>query len=237
VRFPRPLVKGRLLRRYKRFLADVEIEDGTQVTAHTANPGAMTGICHPGSTVYLSRHDDPRRKLAFTWEIIVVGRCLVGVNPILSNRLAAESIARGAVRELCGYSTIRREVRLGGDGATRIDLLLQGPEREDCYVEVKSVTLMQGRLGLFPDATTRRGQRHLRELMALTRRGKRTALLFVVQRRDVERVAAAEAIDPEYARLLREAARAGVEILAYRAIVRTRGIRLAERLPFQQKGD
>ncbi|RMG08501.1 MAG: DNA/RNA nuclease SfsA [Planctomycetota bacterium] len=234
MRFPAPLERGRLLRRYKRFLADVLLDSGAEVTAHTANPGAMTGLAIPGSEVYLSHHDRPARKLKYSWELVRAGETLVGVNPLLANTLAAEAVEAGRLPALSGYARLRREVRLPtteGRGS-RIDLRLEGhPERPPAWVEVKSVTLAEGPLALFPDAVTARGRKHLVELERVVRRGERGAMLFVVQRGDCEAFAPADAVDPAYGETLRAVAAAGVELYAQRARVCPAGIELEGPLP------
>jgi sugar fermentation stimulation protein A len=226
---PQPLYPGRLIRRYQRFLADVELEDGSIVTAHCPNSGSMKGCNLPGSPVLLSTSDKPGRRLKYTWELVLVGGDWVGINTGLPNRLVREAVENGVIRELRGYPSIRPEVRYGEE-RSRIDLLLEGPTGL-CYVEVKNVTLVEGNMALFPDAVTTRGQKHLRELMEMVRQGHRGVIFFVVQRGDGESVAPADAIDPEYGRLLRLAAGKGVEILAYRANVTPAEISLTHRLP------
>jgi sugar fermentation stimulation protein A len=235
VRFEGALHPGRLIRRYKRFLADVELDSGETVTAHTANPGAMTGLIEPGRRVYLSHHDVPSRKLKYSWQLVKIGRSLVGVNPALANDLAAEGIERGVVTELQGYAELKREVRFsyaGEEKPSRLDLRLEGhASRPDAFVEVKNVSLVEGEVARFPDAKTERGRKHLRALEAVVAGGERGVLLYVVQRPEPKVVSPAEAIDPLYADALREAAAAGVEVLAYRAKVGTRELKLTERLP------
>ncbi len=231
MRFASPLIEGRLIRRYKRFLVDVKLAGGQLVTAHTANPGRMQGLMEPGSRVWLSYHDNPKRKLAYSWQLVKVGRYLVGVDPIRANALVAEAIRRGVISELSGYDSLRREVALG---ASRIDLLLERPG-ERCYVEVKSVTLrMPDGLGLFPDAVSERGRKHLLELASAVTNGDRAVLCFVVQRGDVQVVAPADHIDPAYGESLRAVVAAGVEVIAYRGRVRRHGIVLRDRLPVRQ---
>ena len=252
MRFSTPLLPGRLIRRYKRFLADIELDDGQLITAHTANPGKMLGLTEPGSLVYVSRSDNPKRKLAHSWQLVRVGRYLVGVDPILSNRLVYEAIERGVISELCGYQSIRREVSVeSGCGeqnegrrvvrrprgakekqqpVSRIDLLLQKPG-QSCFVEVKTASLRQGRMALFPDGVTKRGRRHLLALAARVQAGDRAVVCFVAQRGDVEAVGPADHIDPDYGATLRQVVAAGVEVIAYRAQVRRRGIRLDRSLP------
>lgn len=222
------LIEGRLIKRYKRFLADAELADGSIVTAHCPNSGSMKGCAIPGSRVWLSRSENPGRKLPYTWELVEVGGCMIGLNTGLPNRLAREAIENGTVGELQGYPTIRPEVPYGEH--SRIDLLLEGPSRR-CYVEVKNVTLVEDDRALFPDAVTERGQKHIRELMRVVREGDRGVIFFTVQRRDGVCVSPADLIDPEYGRLLRSALMNGVEALAYRAEVTQQEIRLTERLP------
>lgn len=222
------LIPGRLIKRYKRFLADIELEDGSVVTAHCPNSGSMLGCNLPGSPVLLSLSPNPNRKLAYTWELLQVNGFWVGLNTMLPNRLAEEAILDGTIVELQGYPKLRREVAYGSE-RSRIDILLEDDGKR-CYVEVKNVTLVEGGLALFPDAVTARGQKHLRELMEMVRNGDRGVLLFTVQRGDGNAVAPADRIDPEYGRLLREAVANGVEALAYRAEVQPEQIRLTERL-------
>jgi len=230
--FSTPLLAGTLLRRYKRFLADVRLDDGTEITAHTANTGSMRGCCEPGSRVWLSDSGNPERKYRLSWELVQPdGGPIIGINTSLSNRLVREAVESGVIRELQGYGRIRAEVRYGRENS-RIDLLLEDhAERPDCYLEVKNVTLKEGGAALFPDAVSTRGTKHLRELMHVVGDGGRAALCFCVQRGDVESMRPADAIDPEYGHILREAAAAGVEVLAYRAEVNPQGIELLTPLP------
>jgi len=228
MKLPQPLIPGRLLRRYKRFLADVELADGMMLTAHCPNSGSMMGCAAPGSQVLLSRSDNPARKFPHTWELVQADGCWVGINTALPNRLVREGIEQGVVVELQGYGSIRPEVCYGSE-RSRIDLLLEAPGL--CYVEVKNVTLVEDGVARFPDAVTARGQKHLRELMAMVERGARSVNLFVVQRADARAVAPADAIDPAYGRLLRQAAGAGVELLAYQARVTPAEIALCHPLP------
>ena len=218
MRFEEPLVEGRLLQRYKRFLADVELDDGRVVTAHTANPGAMTGLCHPGRRVLLSHHPSPKRKLAHTWELVRLAGRWVGVNPLHSNRLVGEALRRGMLG--LAPRSLRPEVRLAD---SRIDWLIELAEGR-CWLEVKTATLVAGERALFPDAPTERGRRHLDRLRAAVEDGDRAAFCFVAQRSDVRAVAPAEAIDPAYAAALREAAGAGVELYAITCRVGPTGI-------------
>lgn len=226
-----PLIPGTLIRRYKRFLADIELQDGSRVTAHCPNSGSMLGCNLPGLPVMLSLSPNPNRKLAYTWELVQADGFWVGLNTMLPNRLAEEAILDGTIAELQGYENLRREVSYGSE-RSRIDILLEG-EKGRCYVEVKNVTLVEQGLALFPDAVTERGQKHLRELMEVVRNGDRGVILFTVQRGDGSAVAPADTIDPTYGRLLREAVKQGVEALAYRAQVTPEQIRLTERLGVQ----
>ena len=223
-----PLIPGTLLRRYKRFLADIELEDGTTVTVHCPNSGSMKGCATPGSRVYISRSPNTGRKYPFTWELVEADGFWAGINTGLPNRLVHEAIANGTVVELQGYDTIRAEVPYGEH--SRIDLLLESTGRR-CFVEVKNVTLVENGRALFPDAVTTRGQKHLNELMRVVREGDRGVIFFTVQRGDGQSVSPADSIDPEYGRLLRLAMNRGVEVLAYRALVTPEEIVLTERVP------
>lgn len=226
--FNRPLLQGRLVRRYKRFLADVELSDGTRVTAHTPNTGSMAGCAEPGSRVWLSESVNPKRKYPLSWELVQTGSgTLVGINTALANLLAHEAITNGVIRELQGYDAIRAEVRYGWENS-RIDLLLeQRASARRCYVEVKNVTLLDGPgRALFPDAVTVRGTRHLRELTEVVRQGQRAVMLYCVQREDAKLLAPADAIDRAYGDALRAAVDQGVEALAYRATVTPQRIAL-----------
>jgi sugar fermentation stimulation protein A len=223
-----PLFPGTLIRRYQRFLADVQLDDGSLVTAHTPNTGSMMGCAVPGNRVLLSRSDNPTRKYPHSWELVHADGYWVGINTMLPNRLVHEGIQCGVVTELAGYKQIRAEVPYGT--GSRIDLLLSG-EQGRCYVEIKNVTLVQQGCAMFPDAVSLRGQKHLRELMEVVRQGHRAVNFFVVQRGDGESVAPADSIDPAYGALLREAAQAGVELLAYQAEVTRSEIKLSRRVP------
>jgi sugar fermentation stimulation protein A len=225
---PTSLISGTLIRRYKRFLADVRLDNGEVVTAHCPNTGSMTGCNIPDSPVLLSVSDRPGRKYPFTWELVQFDGYWVGINTAHPNRLVADGVLDGTVSELQGYGMLRREVSYGSN--SRVDLLLEG-EQGRCYVEVKNVTLVQEGRALFPDAVTLRGQKHLCELEQVVRDGDRGVIFFVVQRGDADSVAPADAIDREYGRLLRRAVSNGVEALAYRALVTPERIVLQQRLP------
>ena len=230
MRFARALVEGRLIRRYKRFLADIQLP-GAVITAACPNTGSMMGCCEAGSRVWLSESDSAKRKYRHTWELIEVGRVMIGINTGLPNALVAEAIASGVVAELSGYGSVRREVPFGEE-RSRVDLLLESPGREPCYVEVKNVTAAARRgVALFPDCVSERGTKHLRELIRLKRRGLRPVQVYCVQRGDVKEVRPADGIDVEYGRVLREAIAQGVEVLAYRAKVTPSEIRIEKQIP------
>jgi sugar fermentation stimulation protein A len=223
-------LRGRLVRRYKRFFADVETEDGRTLTVHCPNPGSMIGCAIPGAAVRCSTSDAPRRKLRHTLEMIRIGRAWVGLHTGRANAVAERALRAGGLPELSGYRELRREVPIRD---SRLDFRLRGRPRDprDAWVEVKSVTLAQGSLALFPDSVTERGRRHLETLMALRRGGGRAVMLFLVQRADCDRVAPADAIDPAYGETLREAVRYGVEVFALGARVTARAIRVERQLP------
>lgn len=218
MKFDEPLLEGRLIRRYKRFLADVRLPDGEEVVAHCPNTGSMLGCQPENARVWLSQSDNPKRKLRYTWELVeTTPGVLACVNTARPNAQARHGIEAGRVSELLGYTKVRSEVRYGEE-KSRIDLLLSGhPERADAWVEVKNVTLAEGTRGYFPDAVTERGQKHLRELMAQVANGDRAVLFFVVNHTGIEEVRPADHIDARYGQLLRQARDAGVEVLAYRA--------------------
>ncbi|MGB0695320.1 MAG: DNA/RNA nuclease SfsA [Rhodospirillaceae bacterium] len=235
MQFPTPLIKGTLVKRYKRFLADVTLEDGSLVTAHCANSGSMQTVKEPESEVWLSHHDDPKRKLKYTWELIKVGEAYAGVNTGYPNKVAAEAIAEGLIPDLSGYASQRREVKYGKN--SRIDILLEDPNRPLCYVEVKNVTLKRSEAadGVidFPDAVTSRGAKHLVELSDMVAQGHRAVMLYFVQRSDGGSVSIAEDIDPTYAQGVREAMNQGVEIHCVGcAIDPQSGISVNRTLPF-----
>lgn len=228
--FPGPLVPGTLLKRYKRFLADIRLEGGEIITAHCANPGSMLGLADPGMKVWLSLSDSPTRKLKYSWELVEAGPCsppcLVGINTGHPNRLVADAIAEGAIAELAGYETLRREVRYGE--RSRIDLLLEKPGAPPCYVEIKNVHLMRDpHRAEFPDSVTARGARHLAELARQVESGARAVMLYLVQRPDARSFSLAADIDPAYATAFAAARKAGVEALCYRCDISPEEIALA----------
>jgi len=230
MRFTGELVPATLIRRYKRFLADVELADGSVTTAHVANPGAMIGLQAPGSRVWLSRSANKARKLPLSWELIEAdfgaGLELAGLNTGHPNTIVAEALAADVIPELAGYSTIRREVKYGK--ASRVDFLLEAVGQPSCYLEIKNVHLMR-RPGLaeFPDSVTARGARHLDELAAMVGQGFRSVMLFVIQIGSAGRFALARDIDPAYGAAFDRARAAGVEALAYKCTLGVKEIRLS----------
>ncbi|MBT6116280.1 MAG: DNA/RNA nuclease SfsA [Rhodospirillaceae bacterium] len=229
MRFEAPLLRGTLIRRYKRFLTDVTLEDGRAVTAHCPNPGAMLGLTAPGSTVWLSPASNPARKLKFTWELIEADGTIVGINTGRPNALAEEAILAGRVPGLEGYARLRREVKYGRN--SRIDILLEDDDRPPCYVEVKNVHFVrEAGVAEFPDSVTARGAKHLDELADVVAAGGRGAMLYVVQRSDCRALRIAGDLDPAYAEAFARARAAGVEALAHGCKTGIDGIELAEPL-------
>lgn len=235
MKFPDPLIRGTLIKRYKRFLADVELEDGRLVTAHCANSGSMLSVKEPGSEVWLSPAQNPNRKLKYTWELIVVGDALVGINTALPNALAEEAVKGGVIPELAGYETLLREVKYGKN--SRIDLLLRDGSKPDCYVEVKNVTMKRtpnpNEPAEFPDSVTARGTKHLVELSDMVAAGARAVMLYLVQREDCSGVSIAADIDPVYADTLNRAVTSGVEVLCYGCNMSIEGIHVKGPMDFK----
>jgi sugar fermentation stimulation protein A len=229
MRFPSPPVAGRLLKRYKRFLADIVLDSGPTITAHCANPGALLGGTTPGLRVWVSHAPSPFRKLSYSWQLVEIDETLVGVNTALPNKLAEEAIAASQIPELIGYETFRREVKYGQN--SRIDLLLTSLNKPPCYVEVKNVHLKRGEAAEFPDCITTRGTKHLRELEAIAAQGARAVMLYIIQRNDCSHFQFAADIDPLYAATARHALSHGVEALAYTCTVTPEGINVHKRIP------
>ena len=228
---PQPLAHGRLVQRYKRFFADVVLDDGREVTAHCPNPGAMLGLNTPGLGAWISPAAGAKRKLAWTLEMVEADGGLVGINTMLPNPLVAEALSADDIAELTGYASHRREVRFGE--ASRVDFLLEGEGRAPCWLEVKNVHLRRtGTLAEFPDCVAARSSKHLRELSARVAAGDRAVQLFVIQRTDCDRFAACADLDPVYASGLVAAAHVGVEVLCYACDISVNNIRLARRLPW-----
>lgn len=231
MRFSSPLVQGALVRRYKRFLADVELADGRIVTAHCANPGAMLDINAPGLKVWLKDQSGTGRKLGWSWELVETDGTMIGCNTALPNPLVAEALAAGVIAELSGYGPARREVAYGK--GSRVDFLLEAPGRPRCFLEVKNVHWKRGDRAAFPDSVTVRGAKHMLELADCVRAGDRAVVLFIVQRSDCERFAPAADIDPAYAAAFRTARAAGVEALCYGCKVTPDAIELDRSLPVE----
>jgi sugar fermentation stimulation protein A len=236
MQFPSTLVPGTLIKRYKRFLADVALDSGEEVTAHCANPGSMLGLNMPGTRVWLSQSDNPKRKLKYSWELLEVdlgrGPALVGINTSHPNLIVADAIAAGKVAQLTGYGSLRREVKYGRN--SRIDMLLEDDARPPCYVEVKNVHLMR-RAGFaeFPDSVTARGAKHLVELADMVGEGARAVMFFLVQRDDASSFSLAADMDPHYSETFEMARRAGVETLVYSCKLDPLvGIELDRQVPF-----
>jgi sugar fermentation stimulation protein A len=235
VKFTPPFQTAKLIKRYKRFLADVELADGSSMTIHCPNTGSMLNCNTPGSRVWYSTADNKKRKYPHTFEMIeLAGKKLAGINTGRANHLVREAIEDNLVESLRGYQSLRREVRYGNENS-RIDFLLQNNPADpgrDCYIEVKNVTLHMGKgRGLFPDSVSTRGTKHLRELMHIAEQGGRAVLFFCVQHTGIEQVEPAAEIDPEYSRTLCEAASAGVEIMAWQAKMNAREITLVREVP------
>ena len=224
-----PLTPGRLIRRYKRFLADVRLDSGETVTAHCPNSGRMIGCAEPGRPVYLSFHESPKRKLRYTWELIDMPPSLVGVNTLVPNRLLALAAANGMVPEFQGGVTVQTEVVVAPH--TRLDLCLTDTQGRQTFVEVKNCTLVEEGRALFPDAVTVRGRKHLESLVELRRQGHRAVILYLVQRMDAECFSPADRIDPDYGRTLRQVLDKGVKALVYDAAIDLEGITLNRGLP------
>lgn len=235
MRFAAPLTEGRLVRRYKRFLADVAFGSGDTATVHCANPGAMTGLAEPGMRIFLSRSESATRKLPWSWELVEVAGGLVGINTAHPNRLVGEAIAADAIPELAGYDRVRREVRYGSN--SRIDFHLSADTRPDAYVEIKNVHLSRAdSLAEFPDSVTARGARHLAELSAMAAAGHRAVMIYLIQRADAAEFALARDIDPAYGAAFDRALDAGVEMIAYDCRLSIEEITVGRRVPVRDAG-
>lgn len=227
------LISGRLVNRYKRFLTDVVLENGETVTAHCPNSGTMKTCCEPGRKVYLSSHDNPKRKLKYTWEMIDMPTSLVGINTQVPNRLVAESIGSSKIAEFADYDQVDREVSVGNH--TRLDLLLSAPGKKQCYVEIKNCTLVSDETALFPDAVTKRGLKHIETMETLLERGYRCVMFYLIQRMDATVFKPADRIDPDYGRALRSAHEKGLEILVYDTVIDLKSIAVNRRIPCDLK--
>ncbi|WP_135080261.1 DNA/RNA nuclease SfsA [Terasakiella sp. SH-1] len=229
MKFETELIKGKLIKRYKRFLADVELENGEVVTAHCANSGSMLSVKEAGATVWLSPSNNPKRKLKFTWEIVEVDGHNVGINTGHPNKIVEEAILAGQIKELTGYANLRREVKYGQN--SRIDVLLEDDDKPKCYVEVKNVTLRRGDNADFPDAVTSRGAKHLRELGDMVEEGHRSVMFYLVQRPDCTVMDIARDIDPAYDEELKNALKRGVEVICYQCDVTPEEISITTPVP------
>ena len=237
MQYSSPLLRGKLVKRYKRFLADVILDRGANITAHCANPGSMMGLAEPGTTVWLSQNNNPKRKLKYSWELVEVdlgvGPTLVGINTSIPNALVADAIKAGTIKPLSNYQSLQREVRYGDN--SRIDILLQSPNEPPCYVEVKNVHLMRspGRAE-FPDSVTIRGAKHLRELCAMKKSGHRCVMLYLVQRSDAKIFSLAGDIDRKYLEAFKKAVECGVEVYCYGCSITQQKIELDGPIPIEQ---
>lgn len=232
MKLPQPMLRGTLLKRYKRFLADIALENGEEVTAHCANPGAMLGLNMPGLPVYVSKSDNPKRKLAYSLELAELPTGLVGINTNLPNKLVAEALAQKRIPSLAHYDSFRAEVKYGK--RSRVDFLLTSPGEPDCYLEIKNVHLSrQPQLAEFPDCKTERGARHLAELSKMVEQGHRAVNLFVVQRTDCTSFSYADDLDPAYAQAATEAKSAGVEIICHTCTITSFDISISGALPIR----
>jgi sugar fermentation stimulation protein A len=226
------MARGVIVQRYKRFFVDMVLDDGREVTAHVPNPGAMLGLKDPGLAAWVSWSGDPKRKLAWTLQLVEADGGLVGVNTMNPNKLVAEALAAGAIPELSGYAVIRPEVKYSE--ASRVDFLLTHPDRPPCWLEVKNCHYRRdGTLAEFPDCVAARSAKHLKDLAAEVAKGARAVQLFVVQRTDCDGFAACGDLDPVYAKGLDDAAAAGVEVLCYRCDISPDEIRISRRLPWR----
>ena len=236
MKFDKPLVEGTLIKRYKRFLSDMELSDGSTITASCPNTGSMAGLLNPGNRVWLSISDDPKRKYRHTWQMLecddLPDKPLVGINTHLPNKLVAEAFERGQIPELANYTSMRREVKYGQN--SRIDLLLEAEGLPPCYVEIKNVTfLRQPGLAEFPDTTTARGTKHLGELSTMAGQGARAVMFYLVQRNDARRFSLASDIDPAYFSAYIKARSAGVETLAWSCRLDKTAIVVDQALPVE----
>ncbi len=232
MKFATPLVSGRLIKRYKRFLADIRLDDGREVTAHCANPGSMMGLADPGTKVWVEPNDDPKKKLKFGWRLVDhENGHFTGVDTSVPNRALKSVLLNGSVLGFEGYDLVRPEVKYGEN--SRIDFLLSGGGETDCYVEVKSVTLSRNTgLAEFPDSVTARGAKHLDELANVARQGHRAVMLYLVQRTDCSEVALAEDIDPNYVARFRAADE--VEVMALDCVIDPSGVEIGKPIPFRR---
>ncbi|MCP4672838.1 MAG: DNA/RNA nuclease SfsA [Desulfobacula sp.] len=226
-----PLITGKLIKRYKRFLADIELDTGEQVTAHCPNSGSMRGCAIPGSRVWLSESDNPKRKYKYTWELIKTDETFMGINTQVPNKLVKQAIENNLIKELSGYGHVKAEVKTSSH--TRLDLVLKKEGRPNCYVEIKNCTLVENGVAMFPDAVTTRGQKHLDELEHLVSKGNRGVIFFLIQRMDAKIFKPAAMIDKVYARKLKKVVKNGVEIVTRDTLIDTKMIAIRNTLPVQ----
>lgn len=229
MKFPKTLIHGRLINRYKRFLADIKLDTGEIITAHCTNSGSMKSCLENDAEVYLTPVSDPKRKTKFTWEMIKINGAWVGINTGNPNKLALEAVQNGEIEKLKGYTEVQREVTFGD---SRFDVMAKN-DIETCFIEVKNVTYKEGDYALFPDAITSRGKKHLETLIKVKEQGMRAVMLYIIQRMDVSVFAPAKEIDPEYAKTLKKAFEKGVEIIPIQAKVTPEKIELVKELLFK----
>lgn len=232
MQFSTPLIPARLIRRYKRFLADCRLEDGREVVAHCANPGSMMGLANEGSKIWLEPNDDPKKKLKYGWRLVDhENGHFTGVDTSVPNRALKQALEKREIAALSRYSVVRPEVKYGEN--SRIDFLLSGDGVRDAWVEVKSVTLSrQTGLAEFPDSVTARGAKHMGELAKMADAGDRAIVLFLVQRTDCDRMVPAADIDSKYTKALGDAVAAGVEVVALSTRISPKGVEIAGEIPF-----
>lgn len=229
MKFEKSLIHGRLIKRYKRFLADVKLDNGDKITAHCTNSGSMKSCLENDAEVYLSPVDDPNRKTKFTWEMIKINGDWVGINTGNPNKIAYEAIKNEEIDKLKGYTEVQREVKFDD---SRFDVMAKN-DKETCFIEVKNVTYKKGDYALFPDAVTTRGKKHLETLIKVKKQDMRAVMLYIIQRADVSVFAPAKEIDPEYAKTLKKAFESGVEIIPMQVKVTPEKIELIKEMPFE----
>jgi sugar fermentation stimulation protein A len=227
MRFDSKLISGRLIKRYKRFLADVELDDGSIITAHCTNSGSMKTCIEEGAPVLLSHSDNPNRKTAYTWEMIFINNNWIGINTMMPNKIVFDAVQDNQVEKLSGYTNVQREVKFED---SRFDIFAENVH-EKCFIEVKNVTMKDGDYALFPDAVTTRGKKHLDTLIKVKKQGMRAVMVYIVQRMDVSKFSAAKVIDPEYDRALRNAVKNGVEVIAVQVEAKPDSIEISRELP------
>ncbi|MEE2704507.1 MAG: DNA/RNA nuclease SfsA [Pseudomonadota bacterium] len=237
MKFKTPLIQGTLIKRYKRFLADVKLKNGKVITAHCANPGSMQTVNLEGSKVWLSPANNPNRKLKYTWEMIELNKYKIGINTSLPNNIVKEAIIRNQIPELNGYKNLKSEVKYGKN--SRVDILLSSNSKPDCYVEVKNVTMRRNNkdnsIAEFPDSVTARGKKHLLELTEMVSLGFRSVMFFLIQREDCDYFSIASDIDPDYSQAFNQAMNAGVEILCYKCKLTSQSIEIISPVIYLQK--